>query len=219
MPVNYDFYENPKLPGSTKRTRYHARVISKGTISSEQLAEEIHERCSLSTADVAAALLALSQITAEKLKDGYNVHIEGIGHLKDGYNVHIEGIGHLQLTLQCPPIQSPKEIRAESIYFKSIAFRPSASLKRKLQATRFVRQEEKSHSKLRAEEEIDQRVADYFQKHETLTRAQFQSLCGLTYTTAVRHLKRLREAGKIINIASPRHPLYRRGDDSQESAG
>ena len=205
MPVNYDFYENPKLPGSTKRTRYHARVISKGTVSSEQLAEEIHERCSLSTADVAAALLALSQITAEKLKDGYNVHIEGIGHL--------------QLTLQCPPIQSPKEIRAESIHFKSIAFRPSASLKRKLQATRFVRQEEKSHSKLRAEEEIDQRVADYFQQHETLTRAQFQSLCGLTYTTAVRHLKRLREAGKIINIASPRHPLYRRGDDSQESAG
>lgn len=205
MPVNYDFYENPKLPGSTKRTRYHARVISKGTVSSEQLAEEIHERCSLSTADVAAALLALSQITAEKLKDGYNVHIEGIGHL--------------QLTLQCPPIQSPKEIRAESIHFKSIAFRPSASLKRKLQATRFVRQEEKSHSKLRAEKEIDQRVADYFQKHETLTRAQFQSLCGLTYTTAVRHLKRLREAGKIINIASPRHPLYRRGDDSQESAG
>ena len=205
MPVNYDFYENPKLPGSTKRTRYHARVITKGTVSSEQLAEEIHERCSLSTADVAAALLALSQITAEKLKDGYNVHIEGIGHL--------------QLTLQCPPIQSPKEIRAESIHFKSIAFRSSASLKRKLQATRFVRQEEKSHSKLRAEEEIDQRVADYFQKHETLTRAQFQSLCGLTYTTAVRHLKRLREAGKIINIASPRHPLYRRGDDSQESAG
>lgn len=205
MPVNYDFYENPKLPESTKRTRYHARVISKGTVSSEQLAEEIHERCSLSTADVAAALLALSQITAEKLKDGYNVHIEGIGHL--------------QLTLQCPPIQSPKEIRAESIHFKSIAFRPSASLKRKLQATRFVRQEEKSHSKLWAEEEIDQRVADYFQKHETLTRAQFQSLCGLTYTTAVRHLKRLREAGKIINIASPRHPLYRRGDDSQESAG
>ena len=205
MPVNYDFYENPKLPGSTKRTRYHARVITKGTVSSEQLAEEIHERCSLSTADVAAALLALSQITAEKLKDGYNVHIEGIGHL--------------QLTLQCPPIQSPKEIRVESIHFKSIAFRPSASLKRKLQATRFVRQEEKSHSKLRAEEEIDQRVADYFQKHETLTRAQFQSLCGLTYTTAVRHLKRLREAGKIINIASPRHPLYRRGDDSQESAG
>lgn len=204
MPVNYDFYENPKLPGSTKRTRYHARVITKGTVSSEQLAEEIHERCSLSTADVAAALLALSQITAEKLKDGYNVHIEGIGHL--------------QLTLQCPPIQSPKEIRAESIHFKSIAFRPSASLKRKLQATRFVRQEEKSHSKLRAEEEIDQRVADYFQKYETLTRAQFQSLCGLTYTTAVRHLKRLRETGKIINIASPRHPLYRRGDDSQESA-
>lgn len=205
MPVNYDFYENPKLPGSTKRTRYHARVITKGTVSSEQLAEEIHERCSLSTADVAAALLALSQITAEKLKDGYNVHIEGIGHL--------------QLTLQCPPIQSPKKIRAESIHFKSIAFRPSASLKRKLQATRFVRQEEKSHSKLRAEEEIDQRVADYFQKHETLTRAQFQSLCGLTYTTAVRHLKRLRETGKIINIASPRHPLYRRGDDSQESVG
>ena len=149
MSVNYDFYENPKLPGSKKRTRYHARVITKGTLSSEQLAEEIHERCSLSTADVAAALLALSQITAEKLKEGYNVHIDGIGHL--------------QLTLQCPPIQSPKEIRAESVHFKSIAFRPSTFLKRQLQTVRFVRQEEKSHSKVRTDEEIDQRVAQYFQ--------------------------------------------------------
>lgn len=203
MSVIYDFYENPKLPGSKKRTRYHARVITKGTLSSEQLAEEIHERCSLSTADVAAALLALSQITAEKLKEGYNVHIDGIGHL--------------QLTLQCPPIQSPKEIRAESVHFKSIAFRPSTFLKRQLQTVRFVRQEEKSHSKVRTDEEIDQRVAQYFQKQKTLTRTQFQSLCGLTYTTAVRHLKRLREEGKIVNIASPRHPLYQKGDDLQET--
>ncbi len=204
MSVNYDFYENPKLPGNTKRTRYHARMIPKGTISGEQLAEEIHERCSLSTSDVAATLLALSQITAEKLKDGYNVHIDGIGYL--------------QLTLQCPSIQSPKEIRAESIRFKSIAFRPSASLKKRLQNVRFVRQENKSHSKVREEKKIDELVDQYFQTHETLTRSQFQSLCGMTYTTAVRHLKRLREAGKIVNIASPRHPLYRKGDDSPKSA-
>ena len=56
----------------------------------------------------------------------------------------------------------------------------------------------------------------HFQQNGTLTRNQFEVLCGLTYSTAVRHLKRLREEGKIINIASPKHPLYQKGTGFNE---
>ena len=41
MSANYDFYQNPKLPGSKKKARYHARIVPSGTISTEKLAEEI----------------------------------------------------------------------------------------------------------------------------------------------------------------------------------
>lgn len=41
MSVNYDFYTNPKPSDSKKGIRYHARVVPKGTVNSESLAEEI----------------------------------------------------------------------------------------------------------------------------------------------------------------------------------
>lgn len=197
MPVNYDFYKNPKLADKDERTHLHARVVPKGTVSSDELAEEIHDRSTLSTADITATLVALADTTAEKLRDGQRVYIKGIGYL--------------QMTLQCPPVESESEIRAESVRFKSVAFRPDAQLKERLSTTHFVRQADKSHSKNYSTEEIDRLVARHFQQNETLTRNQFEALCGLTYSTAVRHLKRLREEGKIINIASQKHPLYRKG--------
>ena len=197
MPVNYDFYKNPKLADKDEKTHLHARVVPKGTVSSDDLAEEIHDRSTLSTADITATLVALADITAEKLRDGQRVYIKGIGYL--------------QMTLQCPPVESESEIRAESVRFKSVAFRPDSQLKERLSTTHFVRQADKSHSKNYSTEEIDRLVARHFQQNETLTRNQFEALCGLTYSTAVRHLKRLREEGKIINIASQKHPLYRKG--------
>lgn len=197
MPVNYDFYKNPKLADKDEKTHLHARVVPKGTVSSDELAEEIHDRSTLSIADITDTLVALADITAEKLRDGQRVYIKGIGYL--------------QMTLQCPPVESESEIRAESVRFKSVAFRPDAQLKERLSTTHFVRQADKSHSKNYSTEEIDRLVARHFQQNETLTRNQFEALCGLTYSTAVRHLKRLREEGKIINIASQKHPLYRKG--------
>lgn len=197
MPVNYDFYKNPKLADKDEKTHLHARVVPKGTVSSDELAEEIHDRSTLSTADITATLVALADTTAEKLRDSQRVYIKGIGYL--------------QMTLQCPPVESESEIRAESVRFKSVAFRPDAQLKERLSTTHFVRQADKSHSKNYSTEEIDRLVARHFQQNETLTRNQFEALCGLTYSTAVRHLKRLREEGKIINIASQKHPLYRKG--------
>ncbi len=202
MPVNYDFYKNPKLADKEEKAYLHARIVPKGTVSSDELAEEIHDRSTLSTADITATLVALADITAEKMKDGQRVYIKGIGYL--------------QMTLQCPPVESESEIRAGSVRFKSVAFRPDAQLKERLATTHFVRQADKSHSKNYSLEEIDRLVMRHFQQNGTLTRNQFEVLCGLTYSTAVRHLKRLREEGKIINIASPKHPLYQKGTGFNE---
>lgn len=116
MAAKYDFYKTPVSKDSTKRPRFHARIVSSGTIDTDDLAKRIHGRCTVTPADVAAVLISLSEVTAE--------------YLREGKRVHIDGLGYLQVTLQCPAVQSTHEIRAESIRFKSVAFRPEVELKR-----------------------------------------------------------------------------------------
>ena len=171
MAAKYDFYKTPVSKDSMKRPRFHARIVSSGTIDTDDLAKRIHGRCTVTPADVAAVLISLSEVTAE--------------YLREGKRVHIDGLGYLQVTLQCPAVQSTHEIRAESIRFKSVAFRPEVELKDSLKTMTLERAKYKSHSRQLGPERIDQLLASYFAEHEYMTRVAFQRLCGLTSSTAV----------------------------------
>lgn len=194
MTVRYDFYKNPSPRGNKQQVRYHARVVPYGTIDSETLAKRIHSRCTVTPVDVKAVLLSLSEVIVEELQSGNRVYIEGLGYL--------------QLTLECPPIQSVKEVRAESIRFKSVAFRSEADLKKWLCVTRFERASLKSHSKELSLEHVEKMLVSYFASQPYLTRRTFQGLCGYTRSTANRQLKELREAGKLSCVGTARSSLY-----------
>ena len=204
MAVQYDFYKNPSPKDSKKRVRYHARVVPYGTVDTNKLAQRIHSRCTVTPADVKAVLSSLSDVVIEELKDGNRIHIEGLGYL--------------QITLECPPIQSTKEIRAESIRFKSVAFRSEAELRKRLRIARFERAPRKNHS--------SGLLAGYFATHDHITRIGFQTLYGFTRTTANRRLKELRETGKIDYLGAARASIYIVGKNlevhspgSQETTG
>ena len=79
MAAKYDFYKTPVSKDSTKRPRFHARIVSSGTIDTDDLAKRIHGRCTVTPADVAAVLISLSEVTAEYLREGKRVHIDGLG--------------------------------------------------------------------------------------------------------------------------------------------
>lgn len=194
MSTDYDFYKNPIPQGSNRRPRLHARVVPKATVDTEQLARYIHDASSLTTGDVKATLTMLSEMIVRELKSGNRVHIDGLGYF--------------EMTLQCPPVKDPKEIRAESIRFKSVAFRPDASLKGKLSTTRFQRVAHKSHSKEASDTEIDERLTTYFATHDYITRSDFQHLCGLTKSTASRRLQECLQAGKLRKEGLYKFPLY-----------
>lgn len=166
MSAEYDFYKNPIPKGSNRKPRLHARIVPRGVITTEMLSEEIHDASSLTTGDVEATITMLSKAI--------------IRNLKQGKRIHIKGLGYLEMTLQCPPIKDPKEIRAESIQFKSVAFRPEIALKKELSTTRFVRAAHKNHSKSRSETEIDNLLTIYFSTHEYITRLEFQQVCRFT---------------------------------------
>lgn len=106
MTAIYDFYKNPKQKDSTEKTRYHARVVTNQTISTDELARKIHTRCTVTTADVKAVLTSLSDVIVEELKNGNRVYIDGLGYL--------------QITLTCPEIETTDKTRAQSIHFNRL---------------------------------------------------------------------------------------------------
>ncbi|GCB34222.1 hypothetical protein KGMB02408_11670 [Bacteroides faecalis] len=57
-------------------------------------------------------------------------------------------------------------------------------------------------------EEIDQRLTKYFKTHQFMRRCDFQSLCGMARSTAMRHIRRLREEGKLKNEGGVMQPIY-----------
>lgn len=194
MSAFYDLYENPIAPGSNKKPRLHARIVTKGTVGTDKLAEEIHERCTLTPGDIKAVLTSLSAIMIEKLEEGERIHIEGFGFL--------------QMTVTCAPVKPGEKVRAESIRFKSVAFRPDKELKKALKNTHFERAKIKRHSATRTEADIKELLTTYFAANTYISREEFQHLCGFTKGTASRRIKELIVAGKLKKDGLYRFPVY-----------
>ena len=194
MSIEYDFYRNPNSQGTNKK-RYHARVVSSDRISTDELAEEIQKECSLTITDVKAVLIALGDKLAK--------------HLGEGSKVHLEGIGYFQVNLQCKEeVRTTRSVRSEYVEFKSVSYRADNELKKHLRNQKIQRSQTRIHSLEMTEEEIDQKLSDYFKTHDTLTRSQFEVLCTQVKSTAHRILQKLVKDGKLKNVSTKQHPVY-----------
>ena len=194
MSIEYDFYRNPNSQGTNKK-RYHARVVSSDRISTDELAEEIQKECSLTITDVKAVLIALGDKLAK--------------HLGEGSKVHLEGIGYFQVNLQCKEeVRTTRSVRSDNVEFKSVSYRADNELKKHLRNQKIQRSQTRIHSREMTEEEIDQKLSDYFKTHDTLTRSQFEVLCTQVKSTAHRILQKLVKDGKLKNISTKQHPVY-----------
>jgi predicted histone-like DNA-binding protein len=194
MSIKYDFYRNPNSQGTNKK-RYHARVVSSDRISTDELAEEIQKECSLTITDVKAVLIALGDKLAK--------------HLGEGSKVHLEGIGYFQVNLQCKEeVRTTRSVRSDNVEFKSVSYRADNELKKHLRNQKIQRSQTRIHSREMTEEEIDQKLSDYFKTHDTLTRSQFEVLCTQVKSTAHRILQKLVKDGKLKNVSTKQHPVY-----------
>jgi putative DNA-binding protein len=194
MAVRYDLYKNPDQKNDKRKNRMHARVVPYRTMELDEIAELLEQKCTLTSGDVKMVVIELSRMIADRLKDGYNVHVDGLGYFK--------------MSLDCPPVHSPKEIRAESISFRSVAFRADQNFKDKFRSTRFECMEEKRHSKDRSAVEIQMLLTDYFVEHDYISRKDFQVLCGFTQSTASRKIKELVEQKCLKKEGLYNFPIY-----------
>ncbi|MDB0716711.1 DNA-binding protein [Bacteroides xylanisolvens] len=49
---------------------------------------------------------------------------------------------------------------------------------------------------------------EYFSDHQIMQRSDFQGITGMVRSTAMIHIRRLRQEGKPQNIGIPSQPIY-----------
>lgn len=201
MAITFDWYENPTpADKEDEKKTLHPRLRFNGTLDTENLRSDIQMRTSLSETDVTAVLDALSNVMGKALTDGRRVHLDGIGYFYP--------------TLTCTETITPEtKNKSSKIRLKGIKFRADRKLKSGLGSIRVKRLKLEDHSAAITNEEIDLRLNKYFQTHSFLRRADFQILCNQTKNTAIRHIKRLLDEGKLENAGTMRQPIYIAGKE------
>lgn len=187
MAILYDWYENPGESDDSEEKGLHPRIFLNGKVGTDKLCRMIHGRSSLSVGDVKNAFEMLAQICGEELREGREVHIEGLGYF-------------------APILRSTQKVTRSTknkwskMELKTIGFRPDARLRGELVGAKASRSKYARHSESLSEVEIDMRLKEYFADHDVMLRYDFQEVCCMTRTTANRHLRRLLEEGKLRNI-------------------
>lgn len=200
MAFQYDLHENPN-PNGTNKKRYHARPANNGTMSSEQLIQHMSKHNGLSEAINASILMTLHEVLVERLSEGENINIPGLGNL--------------QATLSCPETRTPNATRAGSIKIKSVKLKAEKALiKDVAEKTKFVRTRLKAHSKEYGDEQLVSLLITYFESHDFITRRTLEYEFGLQSRTANNKLKQLVEDHILKNVSPDKHhPLYVLTDD------
>ena len=195
MAILYDWYENPGESDDSEEKGLHPRIFLNGKVGTDKLCRMIHGRSSLSVGDVKNVFEMLAQICGEELREGREVHIEGLGYF-------------------APILRSTQKVTRSTknkwskMELKTIGFRPDARLRGELVGAKASRSKYARHSESLSEVEIDMRLKEYFADHDVMLRYDFQEVCCMTRTTANRHLRRLLEEGKLRNIGKRMQPIY-----------
>ena len=69
-----------------------------------------------------------------------------VGWLKDGWRVHIDGIGYFDVSLTAPETRNPKDTKASSVKFKNVNFRADKELRYRVAELKAERSKAGSHS-------------------------------------------------------------------------
>lgn len=194
MAVQFEFYETPTPDEEQGEKKYHARVMSYSTAETEKIIHDIHSACTLTPGDVKACLAELSRALVDRLKAGERVHLEGLGYF--------------QVTLQCDSNDTNPKTRANHVHYKTVKFHPDKELNAEMKQVHVERSDVRYHSEHVDKEAVDARLMAYIEQHGSITRRQLEELCGLTRTTAGRHITRLIKENKIKNTNYRFQPVY-----------
>lgn len=129
--------------------------------------------------------------------------------LAEGRQVHLDGIGYFHPCLTTTePVTIGTKRKATKVKLKAIQFRADQTLKNEFGVLKVKSLKGGLDFTQLTNEEIDLQLTKYFQTHPFMRRYDFQYLCGMARSTAMRHIRRLRDEGKLNNMGGAMQPIY-----------
>lgn len=196
MAATYDLRENPNPKKDGKKQPLYPRIVSKGTILSRELLEEISAGSTFNVGELEGALSAL----AERISF----------HLKNGYNVELGKLGYFSAKLKARPVMEKDEIRSASIEFDNVNFRASAWFKKHTRGTLERSNRGFQTSAKLSEEERKDMLEKYLDENTYITRTDYTRLTGLLKNNAMKDLKEFVNQGVLVSSGHRNQMIFLR---------
>lgn len=184
MTAQYGLFRNPPRKGGKEDNILHARIIPGRTIRIDRITNDISQCTSFSPGDVKGLLQAFADVL--------------VLYLEDGDDVELEGLGHFSVSLQCPKITNPREVRAEDISFKSVNFRCSKRITERLRRMHVERKPGSSKPCKYSSEERKKKIMQYLEKNTNIMSSDCMGLNECSRYMALKDLKELIAENKIV---------------------
>ena len=126
MPIKYRIYKKKFKQNGEDVEKHFAVSVSNSLLDIRDLAKEIEQRSATKESMIVSTFIEISKLMAEKLSDGYNIKLDGIGVFgvaitSDGYDV-------------------AKDITPKQVRFSKMTFRPEKELVQTLKETRYYKE-------------------------------------------------------------------------------
>lgn len=194
MTAQYGLFRNPPHKGEKESDILHARIIPGRTIRINRITNDISQCTSFSPGDVKGLLQAFADVL--------------VMYLEDGDEVDLEGLGHFSVSLKCPKITTPRQVRAEEISFKSVNFRCSKEITDRLTVMRVERKPGSSKPVKYTAEDRKARIIQHFEKHDTIMSSDCMGINECTRYLALKDLNELMDEKKIVKEGYRKIAVY-----------
>ncbi|MDR0750401.1 MAG: hypothetical protein LBF62_12655 [Tannerellaceae bacterium] len=195
MAISYDFYQVDEINGEKGKIR--ARAVSKGTIDSDKLAKWMEQKCGISTAEAKSFMIMLTDCMMD--------------FLQDGYHVEVKELGYFSVSVTSRLMDRMNEIRAESIEFSRLNFRPARKIREKLEYAEkklVATKRRKQVRKIKPREERAAMLREHLQQHPFISRSDYSRMTNLKRDMAINDLNQFIVEGWVKKYGLGRTVVY-----------
>ncbi|MDL2277097.1 DNA-binding protein [Parabacteroides sp. OttesenSCG-928-G07] len=182
MSANYKLVRTPNPKRDGQVLPYHVRFASNGTIHTREFMQVARDRSSFTEGDIRGVLQLVQDVMAD--------------YLMMGYNVEMEGIGTFSISLKAPLVENKRKMRSEQVSFRTVLYRPSATLRERLRPMPVYRAEEVKKNEF-TREECQRRLEEYLTKEPFITGSEYMQLNHCSRAKASNDLRRLKKEGLL----------------------
>ena len=194
MAINIEWQVKPPSKHEEKPQMF-PRITNSDTVGENELTELIASHGLLSRGNAKMALDDLAEVMSALLREGKTIELPQLGSFKLSIGTDAE-------------IHPDSNRRMRSIVVRGVNFQPAQEFMNAIGKPTFQWKPTAGVAIAPAAAQLIPRITEYYQTHDSITRAEFERTFGLKRTTAYSRLKELEEMGVIQTVGHGKDTVY-----------